>query len=313
MFYLFIAILLASETVVDAILYTRRTSLHRVLVPNSTTFGKQQPIVNCTPPEGFLQLVRSASISDPTVVLVSSSHAFYTTDEGDDISLFAYDCIKQKHLIFLHLPKNAGTTLEDLGSEMGSESGVSWGRFELTGLQDMGDGQSCSKWHVPPSMLEGDNPYADSEVFCVTRDPWERMVSEYEFRIRTGHVHDSATCTQERFNAFVTSSLAELVAGPGRFAYDCHLLPQWEYVEGPDGHHWCTHTLPIEDLRSTFNSLMTKYGSPLRLKRHKKSNARVYCTGLDADLGELYSQPAKNIMRQVYAKDFAHLGDSLAH
>lgn len=273
---------------------------------------------NCTPPREFLAFVQARSKGLPTFARMTSSHAVYGVDDGDTFNIFAYDCAKQVKLLFVHIPKNAGTTIEELAAE----GGIQWGMHQP--LPEEED-SPCSEWHLPPAEFEGYNPYEDAETFCVTRDPWERMLSEYTFLLTrhdpskveqlVNHKLD-APCTVEGFNSFVYYSLVRFRVGD-RHVLNCHLIPQWDYVQGADGRTWCTHILPIEDLTTQFNNLMAEHGISLRLPAHMKENtSKDVCPGLSNetgdDIGKLYSHITRKVMREVYASDFAHLGDKLS-
>merc|ERR1719428_1962821 len=149
----------------------------------------------------------------------SARYAVYGMDEGTETSIFAFDCAQGQHLIFVHIPKNAGTTIEHLGRE----EKIQWGMFKLKGQQKMPDGNKCNSWHVPPALLAGYNPYLHprAEVFCVTRDPWERLVSEYVWELSVQDkwpkfarfVKGGPPCTVLGLNKFASNSMNRMLAG----------------------------------------------------------------------------------------------------
>lgn len=268
--------------------------------------------------------------------------------DGPDVSLVVPDVslvvssgdsdrAAPKQLVFMHIPKNAGTTIENLGEA----HGVAWGRFDtLAGANpglDVFDGRSgetfCTEWHTPPDQLPSPNPYTDpsSEVFCVTRDPWERMVSEYVYQVGQKHrfrsdpiniedflalnslIPDGKECTTEGFNGFVEMAIKRSKHNPSLL--NCHMIPQWRFIEF-DGQRWCDHILPIDELVPRFNELMKQAGLPPRLSPHDEDNAADSCPSLRklarANLGALFAPSTRALMRVRYQDDFAHLGDQLA-
>ena len=83
---------------------------------------------------------------------------------------------KSENLVFLHIPKNAGTTIEDIGKE----NGYNWGRFDKKNLKNIPFNQNCSYWHAPPKNLSKDY-YNINPSFTVVRNPYDRIVSEYNY------------------------------------------------------------------------------------------------------------------------------------
>lgn len=269
---------------------------------------------DCEPPANVSSQAKTRGLS---LISKTGSFAVYAAEDDSESELMIFDCVSGKKLVFLHIPKNAGTTIENLGIT----GGKLWGRFEAHGSQVMPDGNTCMKWHVPPSMLTGPSPYNDptAEVFCVSRDPWGRMASEYVYLLSVyhkwpmPHVHDvGPACSKAGFNAFVQNSIADMERGM-RWMTDCHLLPQWDFVEDKWGRQWCDQVLDIKELTPQFNSLMAKHGLSLRMAPHNKANsASSWCPAVKSmSLHELYAPETQTAMRRMYWKDFQHLGDSL--
>lgn len=258
------------------------------------------------------------------LVSVGARHVVYGiaddlegSDPEGETTMLVFDCDQQRELLFLHIPKNAGTTIEDVAHE----GYVSWGRFKDNwgeSNQAMPDGSVCSHWHVPPHLKKAPNPYANPsvDIFCVTRDPWLRMRSEYTYSLtvapQQAYVRGTTPCTSQAFNSFVVQKLNGCAHQP--YMLDCHLVPQWNFVVGPDGRRWCKEVIPITQLTPRFNALMTSYNLPLRLAPHTKQNvASGRCPALSAlPVADAYWPPARAAMRRVYKEDFAHLGDQLA-
>jgi hypothetical protein len=259
------------------------------------------------------------------MVLLSAGarHAVYVSAEEDgdadsEVSLMVFDCGRHRELVFVHIPKNAGTTIEDVAQDRY----IDWGRFTFnwgSEQQKMPDGNMCMHWHVPPYLKQPPNPYnkVGTDVFCVTRDPWDRMRSEYTYNLvytpDRAAVEGTTPCTAAAFNGWVTQRLRKVESGLAPFALDCHLVPQWSFVEGPDGRRWCKEAIPITQLTPRFNALMQSYGLPLRLAPHTKANpSGGRCPWLSSiPLEEAYWPSTRAIMRHVYRQDFYYLGDSI--
>lgn len=249
--------------------------------------------------EGWSFLAKSAHHSGGAVVLARQ------LDDDDELGFLVFDCKTQKRLLFLHIPKNAGTTIEDSGRDVG----ISWGRMLNQGLKVMPDGSKCNMWHVPPAYLPAGkqfNPYANAEVFCVTRHPYERAVSEYNYLVGVpwGKQHPiMPLCQPLGLNNFLSATLQE-VKGGKKFTNDCHMVPQSDYVWGPSGRQWCQTVLKIDHLTAEFNQLMAQRGLSVRLGPKKNSKAGVCPKVSTASL----TPATKALINQVYAADFAKLG-----
>lgn len=256
---------------------------------------------------------------DLSLVGRSGGYTLMVSKDGVEGSLMI--SAGERPLLFVHIPKNAGSTVEDVGSA----AGIAWGwhlrdeqgPLKLPGSQTMPDGSVCTGWHVPPAELRGDNPYKEADVFCVTRDPWERMRSEYVYLLSSKYgadmpfLRDGPECSREGFNLFVSRSL-DAVASGRRWIDDCHLLPQWDFIESPDGTEWCPNRLPLANLTESFNALMASRGLQLQMKPEKSRSASHHCPDVSAlRPAELYDAETAAKMRTVYARDFEHLGDSL--
>jgi hypothetical protein len=272
-----------------------------------------------------------AEVHGMVLLRAASTHVVYGVVDGaedgleeEETSLLIFDCLKKKELIFLHIPKNAGTSIEDQANEQGTTLGRfhdKHGGLQETGApQTMPDGNQCSWWHVPPWLKAPPNPYADpnSEVFCVTRDPWLRTRSEYVYLLATynkwpkPYVKDAPQCTVEGLNTWALRSLQQYEAGQP-YLLDCHMLPQWSFIEGPDARRWCHTLLPIAELTPKFNALMQSRGLPIRMAPHSKVNSQSsFCPELSAaPVASVFLPPLRAVMQRVYKKDLQHLGSSL--
>jgi hypothetical protein len=103
---------------------------------------------------------------------------------GDGMPLYR---INGKIILFIHIPKTGGTSIERALQEEGPEALFNSNR--IAGLQ------------CPPQHFHGDilsNIIGDGFIdyaFCVVRNPIDRIVSEFFYltqhaKIRTGHVFD---------------------------------------------------------------------------------------------------------------------------
>lgn len=218
-------------------------------------------------------------------------------------------------VLFEHIPKTAGTGIEDAANR--SDPRLQWGRFVPGGyMQSMPDGSHCSQHHVPARLLENRmlrDEYRNAKVFCVVRNPYERIVSEYSYRLSVHgvpkHFRQQTECTPDGLNYFVQQALLAYVNGKP-FAFDCHLLPQHEYIYS-EGEQWCNKVLKMEDFPGNFNKLMEENGIEVNLDDKKSFSFDQRCPQLSVkDL----TPESMHMIEAAYAEDFDFLkSDHLNH
>jgi hypothetical protein len=219
-----------------------------------------------------------------------------------------------KKFIFLHIPKNAGTTAE----EAGSMAGVSWGAKDLGlhGQQLMDDGNTCPRWHVPPTVAGEPSQYhrSDTRVFCISRHPYDRAVSEYKYLLSVPWgrhngkqmgvpLGEHPVCSEEDLNLFIQRSMDKIQQNR-RYIFDCHFVPQVQYIWNEEGERTCHDIIPLSELSTSFDDLMERRGHPARLPKERFNKHKDACEGLTKDN---LTKLSKAMLNEVYAKDFKKL------
>mmetsp|Transcript_117908 Transcript_117908/g.338121 ORF Transcript_117908/g.338121 Transcript_117908/m.338121 type:complete len:343 (+) Transcript_117908:106-1134(+) len=209
-------------------------------------------------------------------------------------------------LMFVHIPKTAGTTIEESMAAARQKHPSDW-RYAGWGAQDknltcrekiepngwfrcrMRSGAECSAWHVPPSQDELlRQAYERCDTFCVPRHPVSRLVSEWHF-----HRGDDSACDFQAFAQWA-QGVAFRPEHARQFDADCHLMLQSEYLPG------CQHVVRYEHLNEDFPRLMKAYGLDVNLTGHKFPGKE--CTNWTIQ-GKLLAQ-----IRRWYAADFEAFG-----
>lgn len=199
-----------------------------------------------------------------------------------------------KCLSFLHIPKNAGTTMERLGQhyvKAVNNTARHWGMFDhslkCNGWHDcnftyMREGKpetaTCKKWHVPPHLneqLAASYTRDGCETFCITRSPSDKFFSELQYFYKNdGRTEEGLNfqCSMPWYH-----EAAELASSRTRkkpYWDQCHFVPQSEYIFGLDAEKkqvFCNHQLRMENLEEDFGSLMKKFDIPMSLEKKKNS------------------------------------------
>jgi hypothetical protein len=197
---------------------------------------------------------------------------------------------KEQFLEFIHIPKNAGTTIENIANE----KNIKWGRMKPSHKDYVhtNDSPNCSYWHVPPKYFSTSSHYATDKdgTFCIVRNPYERMVSEYKYR-------NPSSKDPKHMNDWIIQHLTPEYTEQGDF--NCHFLPQYNYVYDNLGSKLCDNVLRFENLSEDFNNLTSKYNIDLKLDDDRKDNKSNNNLSID-DLNE----ETKYLIKTIYHNDF---------
>lgn len=143
------------------------------------------------------------------------------------------------NLKFLHIPKTAGTSIENEAKN----HGILWGRFDKSLKRIC----KSNAWHCPQDT---GNP-----TFCVIRNPYDRFISEFR------HLNDIKNYNSEFLNTWVPKILETVKKNPNY--NDNHFISQTEFVK------YCTDILLFDDLNNELDKLTNKYKLPkLKLNHH---------------------------------------------
>ena len=200
----------------------------------------------------------------------------------------------ENFLEFIHIPKNAGTTIENVAND----KNIKWGRFKPEHRNKVGT-KKCTYWHVPPKHFYLNNYYDSDDTFCVIRDPRDRMVSEYSYR----HKGQTDKNNKNDMNKWLRENMNEENVYNG--GLNCHFVPQHEYIYNDDNERTCNHILKFDNLTSEFNDLMKKKNVDVRLSDNKKDNKSNFNLTID----DIDDENMQKIFK-LYKKDF-EIQDSL--
>jgi len=229
-------------------------------------------------------------------------------------------------LKFLHIPKNAGTTI---GLVLHEPAGVGWGNdgaphypqcsqrvdnapeYECQIHDSAGNVGFCLEWYVPPVF----DPvvavsYEGCTTFCIARHPLTRAISQYHWggagwNPQPFKRNASGMCGEEHvkhFAEFIDSIVDTDALSTSPYAEDCHWVPQSVYI-GQE--KYCQRVLKYENLKADFNALMGEYEIPITL-----GDAHANPASCDYLSKHLHSIPVETLQKieTMFAADYKEFG-----
>jgi len=229
------------------------------------------------------------------------------------------DASDYKHLTFIHIPRTGGTAVEactegDSKEQWGVQNPALQGLRKLSKTVKLPEmGGACYKQHVPPSLWEAsESPYADKETFCIVRNPYSRIISQFKFEL--AFFKKPTECSAEQLNWLIQTRLNDIQQNGNKFAADCHWTPQSFYVYGVNNEtlsldvkqRSCKNVLTYENLHAPLNALLKEHNYPYRLDKHGHSGTSVSedCKVSQADI----SEESRRLIERVYRSDFHLFG-----
>jgi hypothetical protein len=198
-------------------------------------------------------------------------------------------CKDPHRLQLVHIPKSAGSTIAQIGRELG------WGQYFHHRSSALVKGSS---WHIPIRYFER-NPFEGHDLFCVVRDPIDRLLSEFHYQFQRLTVPSSRKIDSEFLERWIRHKFERLESD--RHIDDNHFLPQSEYVFSPDGHRLIEHVLHFDLLDEEFSKLAVKYGLDLSLDQSLNVSKQLFHR---SDL----SHESLRLIQSYYRLDYEKLG-----
>jgi hypothetical protein len=284
-----------------------------------------------------IQLITGAqTLNSPRARVTARKEHVVSNQTGDlssqedktEISMDKASSQSVKQLMFLHIPKTGGSSIESSAAK----GGHSWG-YCLFQQGNTGDKQSyyCPPnkrkvprlrgnqghawWHYPVQYLPMDAKrlYENATLFAVVRNPYSRAVSEYYYacgfrRYTFGYNINSPAY----MNRQIASKLQEFMKCPTGKNSSCpflangHFIPQYDYLFDDDNNNngreqIVTHVLHMENLQHEFEELMNAYGLNVNLTSSRATHNRKKSATLGVD--DLTTDTI-DLINKVYAKDF---------
>ena len=228
----------------------------------------------------------------------------------------------KRQLVFVHIPKAAGSTIEEVG---GLQAKLSWGSCRFNHRPKRQGGvcryppeqfewpSKIGYWHLPPQFfpLKGVNPYENVDLFAVVRDPRARLLSEFLYVCRKNEKksnRNAIACDQSRMRdkGYFNEWLQEKLSANRSLAADYlnqngHYTPQYEFVVAHGNVRMIDYVLRMHELTNEFPPLMDAYGIHATLPTRRSNVAKNETTNLTV---EYIGKKTDNMLRQIYEHDF---------
>ena len=228
--------------------------------------------------------------------------------------IFVFNIIENFALKFVHIPKNAGTSIETIALKNNITWGFrdwtkknednkliknSWDCFKKSGNwinrstnNNVKNNMGCYPWHKTPDELGRTIYKKDDELFCVVRNPYDKIISAYKYA-------NGKRASKEGLNTFIKDKLTHFKKNERWNG--CHILPQYKYTHG---NIKCDHILKFENLENDLKKLNENYENKninnIKLEKNNKSKSKLNTNDL--------TQESKDLIYKVYKKDFELFG-----
>jgi len=209
--------------------------------------------------------------------------------------------------IFVHIPKNAGTTANSMLSSF-----TYWNDIELGGtvygealatlyIKRFGIGKHARANQV--RNLVGEKTWENYFKFAFVRNPYARAFSVYRF-LKKWRNWDGSQAMEgfKTFEEFLTSDLFKNNPGP-----DSIFMPQHSWIEDMNGNPLLDYTGKVEQIEKAFRFISSKVGIKLDTGNVPIKND----SGAPDEFRTAYSEAAINIVTQRYQRDFRAFDYSL--
>ena len=194
---------------------------------------------------------------------------------------------KNIKLEFIHIPKNAGTSIENFANKFG----IKWGRYKSKDEYPLSDNKTCTYYyyHSPFFVRQPNTHY-----FILVRNPYDRLISEFYYRggnvyigkntksqlnSKNGTQNNDEENTNNRkidhINKFYDwfNKIKEIYKS-NKYWNNCHILPQHYYIYDKNGNKKVEHIIKIDkNLNDNLDTLFKKYNLNIDVTELKKENS----------------------------------------
>lgn len=187
-----------------------------------------------------------------------------------------------KELKFIHISKCAGSFI----SHIGKLHGLEWGAYH----REYSRGQKThEEFCKKPEWLK-----AKYDWFMVVRNPYNRILSEYYYKLRADYnVHES--------NKYLIQRVATRGCNPPLTVG--HYIEQYKYLDPVQ----TIHIIKYENMYSELKSLFSNYNIDINLDNYieQKMNSKELHTTNTSFTTDNFNNTLIRYINRIYKKDFA--------
>ena len=196
----------------------------------------------------------------------------------------------EKPLLFIHIPKAGGSYVE----KEFNKNNYKIGKFDNN--KHLKSKNKCTFWHTPVKYNKNIN-FKDYRVFTVVRNPYDRIISEYNWK-GFGEFYKKLNVSK---NTEINQFISKLNTNEKIYDGDCHLVPQSEYLTDYYGNK-VENIIHQENLDEELEKFINKYKLNVKLSKEKNQVKKKNFTQNDL------TTESKNIIKNYYKEDFKLLG-----
>ena len=199
-----------------------------------------------------------------------------------------------KDILFVHIPKAGGTSVEKFfHANQFAVLFIDNAGTKNQYMNSLNNLTKCSPQHMHGDLLKS---YFDlskfSSIFMMVRHPLDRIVSEYNFRMKIAKVEKKKSV---EINTWINETIQAYSSDP--YIHDNHLRPQW---------HFLLDNCKIFKLEDSMNSKwvesVEKY---CNIKFSIREVKVFFSSGLPtSDISSKLSRATSDLIYKFYEKDF---------
>lgn len=196
-----------------------------------------------------------------------------------------------KYLKFIHIPKNAGTSIENLGKLYN----YNWGRFDNITVYKS---SPCDYfiWHSPYIKKKEGYKY-----FAIIRNPYDKLISEFYY-VNSNKIIKGEYGNKKHIDIFYDwfNKIYETYK-TNPYWNNCHILPQSKYIFDENGNKKVEHIIIMDkDFNQNLDLLFNKtFNLNIDINNFKTDNS----TAKEFNKNELNIE-IKNKIYSMYEVDF---------